>query len=315
MGKVHKFMGENLVNLTKLIGETPLVRLERFSRTHGCVTPILAKLEGMNPGGSIKDRTMWAILRDALRDGRLKPGGTVLEVSAGNQGISLAMLCAALGLHCIVVMPDDASPLRLAVLKRYGAERVLTPASLGAAGCQEAAEQLRQAKPDIFLPDAFSNESNPQAHRETTGPEILRQAGSVDYFIAGVGTGGTITGCGEVLRMDNPDCRVIAVEPYASPVLSGGFPGSHPLAGIGPGFVPEILNTYLLDEIIRVKTPDALELTRELAREDGILCGPSSGAALFGALLVARRPEAAGKTVVTILPDNGLFYEADKKGS
>lgn len=301
--------------LTELIGETPLVRLERFSREHGCVTPILAKLEGANPGGSIKDRTMYAILRDALQSGKLKPSGTVLEVSAGNQGISLAMLCAAMGLRCKVILPDDVSALRLALLRQYGAEAILVPAALGAAGCQERAQKLCREDKSIFLPDAFSNESNAQAHRDTTGPEILKQAGSVDYFIAGVGTGGTITGCGEVLRMDNPDCRVIAVEPYASPVLSGGFPGSHPLAGIGPGFVPDILNTYLLDEIIRVKTPDALELTRELARKDGILCGPSSGAALFGAMLAAQRPEAAGKTVVTIFPDNGLLYEAEKRAA
>lgn len=258
---------------------------------------------------------MLGILRDALRQGRLKQGDTVLEVSAGNQGVSLAMLCAALGLRCVVVLPDDAARARLEALRKYGAETVLIPAAQGAAGCQAAAEQLRRARPGLFLPEAFSNESNPQIHRETTGPEILRQAGSVDYFIAGVGTGGTITGCGEVLRMDNPDCRVIAVEPYASPVLSGGFPGSHPLAGIGPGFVPEILNLYLLDEIIKVKTPDALALARELAEQDGLCCGPSSGAALFGAILAARRPEARGKTVVTILPDSGIFYEAERKGS
>lgn len=301
--------------LTALIGETPLLRLERFSREHGCVTPILAKLEGANPGGSIKDRTMCAILHHALQSGKLAPSGTVLEVSAGNQGISLAMLCAAMGLKCKVILPDDVSALRLALLRQYGAEAILVPAAQGAAGCQAMAQKLCREDKSIFLPDAFSNESNAQAHRDTTGPEILKQAGSVDYFIAGVGTGGTITGCGEVLRMDNPDCRVIAVEPYASPVLSGGFPGSHPLAGIGPGFVPDILNTYLLDEIIRVKTPDALELTRELARKDGILCGPSSGAALFGAMLVAQRPEAAGKTVVTIFPDNGLLYEAEKRAA
>lgn len=304
-----------LDNVTKLIGDTPLLRLSRLSQAHGCVTPIFAKLEGMNPGGSVKDRTMLGILRDALRQGRLKQGDTVLEVSAGNQGVSLAMLCAALGLRCVVVLPDDAARARLEALRKYGAETVLIPAAQGAAGCQAAAEQLRRARPGLFLPEAFSNESNPQIHRETTGPEILRQAGSVDYFIAGVGTGGTITGCGEVLRMDNPDCRVIAVEPYASPVLSGGFPGSHPLAGIGPGFVPEILNLYLLDEIIKVKTPDALALARELAEQDGLCCGPSSGAALFGAILAARRPEARGKTVVTILPDSGIFYEAERKGS
>ena len=304
-----------LDNVTKLIGNTPLLRLSRLSQSHGCVTPIFAKLEGMNPGGSVKDRTMLGILRDALRQGRLKQGDTVLEVSAGNQGVSLAMLCAALGLRCVVVLPDDAARARLEALRKYGAETVLIPAAQGAAGCQAAAEQLRRARPGLFLPEAFSNESNPQIHRETTGPEILRQAGSVDYFIAGVGTGGTITGCGEVLRMDNPDCRVIAVEPYASPVLSGGFPGSHPLAGIGPGFVPEILNLYLLDEIIKVKTPDALALARELAEQDGLCCGPSSGAALFGAILAARRPEARGKTVVTILPDSGIFYEAERKGS
>lgn len=308
-------MPEFLDNVTELIGNTPLLRLTQFSQAHGCVTPILAKLEGMNPGGSVKDRTMLGILRDALRQGRLKQGDTVLEVSAGNQGVSLAMLCAALGLRCVVVLPDDAARARLEALRKYGAETVLIPAAQGAAGCQAAAEQLRRARPGLFLPEAFSNESNPQIHRETTGPEILRQAGSVDYFIAGVGTGGTITGCGEVLRMDNPDCRVIAVEPYASPVLSGGFPGSHPLAGIGPGFVPEILNLYLLDEIIKVKTPDALALARELAEQDGLCCGPSSGAALFGAILAARRPEARGKTVVTILPDSGIFYEAERKGS
>ncbi len=301
-------MPQILDNLTELIGETPVLRLNRLSRAHGCRTPLLAKLECLSPGGSLKDRAMLSILRGALERGALAPGGTVVETSGGNQGVSLAMLCAALGLKCVIVVPDDLPPARSEHLRRYGAQVVSVPAAGGIAACQSRVEQLAKEIPGAFVPDPFRNEDNPRAHRAGTGPELLRQVGTVDYLVAGVGTGGTITGCAEAVRMYCPECRIIAVEPYASPVLSGGFAGNHPLAGIGAGFIPEALNLYILDEVIRVKSPDSLEMARELARTEGLLCGPSSGAALVAAVMVAQRPEAEGKTVAVILPDMGERY-------
>lgn len=301
-------MAEILDNITELVGQTPVLRLGRLSRAHDCRTPILAKLELLSPGGSMKDRAVLSILRGAMSRGALAPGGHVLDATAGGLGISLAALCAAMGLRCTLVMPDSVSPLWKKRLEAYGAKIVLTPAAQGSAGCQEALAQLRREDPAAFVPDIFSNDDAPQAHREGTGPELLRQVGNIDYFVAGVGSGSSLTGCAESIRMQCPDCRIIAVEPFASPVLSGGFPGSHPLAGIGPGFIPDNLNLYILDEVIRVKTPDSLALMRELAEKDGLLCGPSSGAALAAAILVAQRPEAEGKTVVTLLPDSGERY-------
>lgn len=296
-------MAEILDNLTNIIGETPVLRLRRLSALYNCNTPLLAKLECFSPGGSVKDRAALEMVQCALQRGNLAPGGTVIDASAGNAGLSLALVCAALNLKCIIVLPDTVPELRRKHLRRYGAEVVTVPAE----ACASTVETLRKAHPGAFVPDQFRNEDNPAAHRRT-GEELLRQVGTIDYFVAGVGSGGTITGCAEVIKMHCPDCRIIAVEPYASPVLSGGFPGGHPLSGIGPGFVPEVLNTYILDEVIRVKTPDSLELMQQLAKTEGLLCGPSSGAALAAAISVARRPEAQGKTVVTILPDVGERY-------
>jgi cysteine synthase A len=292
-----------LDKITDCIGNTPVLRLRRLSEYYGCGTDLLAKLEWFSPGGSVKDRAAAAMLQGALARGELTPGGTVIDASAGNAGLSLAMVCAAMGLQCIIVLPDTVPGLRQKHLRRYGAQVVTVPAET----CASVVETLKKSHPGAFVPDQFRNEDNGQAHH-ITGQELLRQVGEIDYLVAGVGSGGTITGCAEVIKMQCPDCRIIAVEPFASPVLSGGFPGGHPLAGIGPGFVPEVLNTYILDEVIRVKTPDSLHLMNQLAAQEGLLCGPSSGAALAAAVSVARRPEAQGKTVVTILPDMGERY-------
>ena len=296
-------MADILDNLTSLIGETPVLRLSRLSEACGCLTPILAKLECFSPGGSLKDRAALSMVQNALDRGDLQPGGTVIGASAGNAGLSLAWVCAALGLKCIIVLPDTVPEVRRRHLQRLGAQVKAVPAET----CGSVAETLKKALPGAFIADQFRNEDNPEAHRRT-GEELLRQVGDIDYLVAGVGSGGTITGCAEQVKRMCLECRVVAVEPYASPVLSGGFPGGHPLTGIGPGFVPEVLNTYILDEVIRVKTPDSLELMSLLARTEGLLCGPSSGAALAAAVSVAKRPEAAGKTVVTILPDVGERY-------
>lgn len=300
-------MAEILDSLLDFIGETPVLRLHRLSALYNCNTPILAKLECFSPGGSGKDRAALAMIRGAMGRGELQPGGTVLAASAGNGGLSLAMVCASLGLRFVIILPDSVPEDRRRHLQRYGAEVLLTPAEGGSAACQARLEQLKKQMPQAFVADQFRNEDNPRCHHQT-GLELLRQVGDIDYLVAGVGSGGTITGCAEAIKMQCYDCRIIAVEPYASPVLSGGFPGGHPLAGIGPGFVPEVLNTYILDEVIRVRTPDSLQLMRELAATEGLLCGPSSGAALAAAISVAQRPEAAGKTVVTILPDVGERY-------
>lgn len=296
-------MAEILDNLTDLVGETPVLRLSRLSAACGCLTPILAKLECFSPGGSLKDRAALCMVQSALDRGELPPGGTVICTSAGNAGLSLAWVCAALGLQCVIVLPDTVPETRRRHLQRYGAQVKAVPADT----CASVAETLRKSIPGAFMANPFTNEDNPAAHHRT-GEELLRQVGDIDYLVAGVGSGGTITGCAEQVKRMCLDCRVIAVEPYASPVLSGGFPGGHPLSGIGPGFVPEVLNTYILDEVIRVKTPDSLELMGLLARTEGLLCGPSSGAALAAAVSVAKRPEAAGKTVVTLLPDVGERY-------
>jgi len=300
-------MAEILDKFTDCIGNTPVLKLHTLSESCGCLTPILAKLEFLAPGGSLKDRAALAMVEGALNREQLFPGGTVISASGGNAGLSLAMVCAAMGLKCIIVVPDTVPEPRRKHLQRYGAQVVAVPAET----CASVVESLKKANPGAFVADQFRNEDNALAHRKT-GEELLRQVGTIDYFVTGVGSGGTITGCAEVIKMYCPDCRIIAVEPYASPVLSGGFPGGHPLAGIGPGFVPEVLNTYILDEVIRVKTPDSLQLTAQLAAQEGLLCGPSSGAALVAAVSVARRPEARGKTVVTILPDVGERYLSEE---
>ncbi len=300
-------MAEILDNLLDFLGETPVLRLSRLSESHGCLTPVLAKLECFSPGGSAKDRAAAQMVQNARARGQLAPGGTVICASAGSAGLSTAMVCAALGHPCVIVLPDTVAPDRVRHLQRYGARVMAVPAE----ACPAAVEQLRKSQPGAFVADPFTNEDNPAAHH-ATGDELLRQVGQIDYLVAGVGSGGTLTGVAERVKMHCPDCRIIAVEPYASPVLSGGFPGGHPLTGIGPGFVPQVLNTYILDEIIKVKTPDSLALMHQLARTQGLLCGPSSGAALAAALSVAKRSEAAGKTVVTILPDVGERYLQDE---
>jgi Cysteine synthase len=301
MGKIYK-------GATEFIGNTPIFQLSRLSESYHCLTQIYAKLESVNPSGSVKDRAALCMLQGAMRRGELKPGGTVIEAAGGNGGIAIAMVCAALGLQAVIVLPDTTPTTRREHLRRYGARVETVPADDGLEGCRTRARRLAEQLGNAYLPDQFSNEDNSLAHRGGTAEEILKLLPQVDYFVAGVGTGGTITGCGEVLKMRCPSCRLIAVEPMASPVLSGGFAGGHALTGIGAGFVPEILNTYLLDEVIRVRTPDAMEAAERLARTEGLLCGPSSGAALCAAVSVAQRPEAKGCTVVTILPDGGERY-------
>lgn len=299
-------MKKSVSDITRLVGNTPMLDLSDWAAEKGCHGRLFAKLELSNPSGSVKDRPVLYMLRDALRRGLIKPGGVVIEPSGGNTALSVSMLSAALGLQAVIVLPDSVSQARQSRMEAFGAQLITFPAGEGSQGRDRIVARLLEKLPQACLLKQFDDDICCQAHRETTAKEILSQCGSVDFFVAGVGTGATITGCGEVLRMDNPECRVIAVEPVDSPVLSGGFPGSHALTGIGPGFLPEILNTYLLDEVIKVRTPDSLELCRELARDFGILCGPSSGAALNAALSVAARDEAAGKTVVTVLPDGGL---------
>lgn len=301
-------MGRLYKNAAEYIGNTPIFMLSRLSAACGCLTPVYAKLESANPSGSVKDRAALYMLTRAMERGELKPGGTVIEATGGNGGVAIAMVCAALDLRAVIVLPDTVSPARREHLRRYGARVETVPADQGMTGCRSRARELGRQLENAYLPDQFINEDNCLAHREGTAGEILEVLPKVDYFIAGVGTGGTVTGCGEALKMRNPLCRLIAVEPMASPVLSGGFAGGHTLTGIGAGFVPEILNTYILDEVIRVRTPDAAETAGLLAKTEGLLCGPSSGAALWAAISVAQRTEAKGRTVVTLLPDGGERY-------
>ena len=299
-------MAQFCSDLTQTVGNTPLLDLTAWAARRGGKGRLFAKLEMYNPSGSVKDRSALYLLQDALHRGAVKPGGVVIEPSGGNTALSVSMLCAAMGLQALIVLPDDVSAARQEKMAAFGAKLVSFPAGEGSQGRDRLVEKLLQRLPEACLLRQFDNDVCCQAHRETTAREIVTQCGGADFFVAGVGTGATITGCGEVLRMHNPDCRVIAVEPVDSPVLSGGFPGAHVLTGIGPGFLPEILNTYLLDEIIKVRTPESLALSREMAREFGVLCGPSSGAALGAALSVVSREEAVDKTVVTVLPDGGL---------
>lgn len=300
-------MGTSVSDITRLVGNTPMLDLSDWAMARGCRGKLFAKLELTNPSGSVKDRTVLYMLRDALRRGLLQPGGVVIEPSGGNTALSVSMLSAALGLQAVIVLPDSVSPSRQSRMEAFGAQLIPFPAAEGSQGRDRVVAKLLEKLPQAHLLKQFDDDICCQAHRDTTAPEIIAQCGSVDFFVAGVGTGATITGCGEALRMNNPDCRIIAVEPVDSPVLSGGFPGSHALSGIGPGFIPSILNDYLLDEVIKVRTPDSLALCKELAKQFGILCGPSSGAALSAALSVAAREEAEGKTVVTVFPDGGLI--------
>lgn len=292
-------------DITELIGGTPLVRLSRFAPGLG----VLAKLERQNPAGSAKDRVALSMLRAAEAEGRLAPGGLVIEPTSGNTGIGLAALAAALGYRAVIVMPDSMSPERVKLIAAYGAEVVLTPGAEGMSGAVAKAEEISARSPGSIVAGQFSNPANPRAHYETTGPEIWRDTdGRVAAFVCGVGTGGTITGVGRYLKEQDPAVRVIAMEPASSPLLSEGRAGAHAIQGIGANFVPEALDTSMYDEVVTVTDEDALAAMRELARTEGLLCGVSSGAAAFAARELAKRPEFAGKSVVCLLPDTGERY-------
>jgi cysteine synthase A len=294
-------------DVTELIGNTPLVRLRRL--TEGCVADVVAKLEFYSPAHSVKDRIGVSMIEAAERAGKIKPDTIILEPTSGNTGIALAFVCAARGYKCVLTMPDTMSKERRMLLRAYGAELILTPGSEGMPGAIKKAEEMAAADPRYFIPQQFQNPANPEIHRRTTAEEIWRDTdGQADILVAGIGTGGTITGVGEVIKPRKPSFRCIAVEPDASAVLSGGVKGPHPIQGIGAGFVPDILNTEIYDEIIRVKNDDAFTTARRMAREEGLLVGISSGAATWAALEVARRLENAGKLVVVIIPSFGERY-------
>ena len=293
----------------QLIGKTPLLELTNIEKKYGLKARILAKVEYFNPAGSVKDRVAKMMLDDAEAAGILKPGSTIIEPTSGNTGIGLASIAAARGYKIIIVMPDTMSVERRQLMKAYGAELVLTPGAQGMSGAIAKAEELAREIPGSFIPSQFTNPSNPKAHLLTTGPEIWEDTdGNVDFFVAGVGTGGTITGVGQYLKSKNADIRVIAVEPASSPVLSQGHGGPHKIQGIGAGFVPEVLDTTVYDEIIPITNEAAFASGREIGRTEGILVGISSGAALNAAIQVAQRPEIAGKTIVVLLPDTGDRY-------
>lgn len=294
-------------DVTELIGNTPLVRLRRL--TKGAVADVVAKLEFYNPAHSVKDRIGVSMIDAAEKAGLIKPDTIILEPTSGNTGIALAFVCAARGYKCTFVMPETMSKERRALLRAYGAELILIPGSEGMPGAIKRAEEMAAADPRYFIPQQFKNPANPEIHRQTTAEEIWRDTdGQADILVAGIGTGGTITGVGEVIKSRKPSFRCVAVEPDASPVLSGGPKGPHIIQGIGAGFVPEILNTQIYDEIIRVKNEDALETARRAAREEGLLVGISSGAAIWAALQVASRRENEGNLIVVIIPSFGERY-------
>lgn len=302
-------MGNIYTSLEQLIGRTPLLELIRLERAEGLEARILAKLEYFNPAGSAKDRVARAMLDDAEARGLLKPGSVIIEPTSGNTGIGLASVAAARGYRVIIVMPETMSVERRQLMGAYGAQVVLTEGAKGMAGAIAKAEELSREMPDSFIPGQFVNPANPAAHRTSTGPEIWADTdGQVDIFVAGVGTGGTITGVGEYLKGKNPEVRVVAVEPANSPVLSGGSSGKHGIQGIGAGFVPQALNTSIYDEIITVEDEDAFALGRNMGKLEGVLVGISSGAALWAAVQLAKRAENKGKTIVTLLPDAGDRY-------
>lgn len=293
-------------SILDLIGQTPLVKLNRMVKD--TFAEVWVKLESFNPGGSVKDRTALNMIRTAEKDGSLRLGGTIVEPTSGNTGIGLAMAAAAGGYKLILCMPDTMSRERRSILQAYGAELILTPGAQGMQGAISKANELLEQNPDYFIPQQFENPANPEIHRKTTALEILKQTDcQLDVLVAGIGTGGTLTGVGEVIKQKLPHVEIIAVEPDNSPVLSGGIPGTHKIQGIGAGFVPQVLNTNIYDRIIRVKDSDALQTTRRLARSEGILAGISSGAAVYGALTAAQ-VLGKGKKVVAILPDTGERY-------
>ena len=294
-------------DVTELIGHTPLVRLNRLAK--GSAAQVLVKLEYCNPAHSVKDRIGLAMIEAAEAAGQIRPDTIILEPTSGNTGIALAMVCAARGYRCTLVMPDTMSRERRLLLRAYGAELILTPGAEGMLGAIRRAEALAASDPRYLMPQQFNNPANPEVHRRTTAEEIWSDTdGGVDILVAGVGTGGTITGVGEVLKERKPGVRCVAVEPAASPVLASGVKGPHPIQGIGAGFVPAVLNTKIYDEIIGVGNDDAFETARRAASQEGLLVGISSGAALWAALQVARRPESAGKVIVTIIPSFGERY-------
>ena len=302
-------MGKIYTSAEQLIGRTPLLELTHIEAAEGLQARVLAKLESFNPGGSVKDRVAKAMLDEAEAAGKLKPGAVIIEPTSGNTGIGLAMMAAARGYRAVIVMPETMSIERRLLLKAYGAELVLTPGSQGMQGAIEKAEELAAQTPGSFVAGQFVNPANPAAHEATTGPEIWQDTdGQVDIFVAGAGTGGTVTGVGRYLKAQNPAVQVVAVEPAGSPVLGGGKAGPHGLQGIGAGFVPAVLDTTIYDEVLPVTEADAYAAGRLLGRKEGVLAGISSGAALWAALQVAKRPQNAGKTNVVLLPDTGDRY-------
>ncbi len=295
--------------LTELIGNTPLLELSKFSKAKGIATPVVAKVEYFNPGGSVKDRIALAMIEDAEQRGLLQPGATIIEPTSGNTGVGLALVSAVKGYKLILTMPDTMSIERRKLVKAYGAEVLLTPGKEGMAGAIRAAEALRDNTPGSIILQQFENASNPAKHYATTGPEIWEQTdGQVDIFVAGVGTGGTVSGVGKYLKEQNPAVKVVAVEPKSSPVLNGGQSGPHKIQGIGAGFVPKTYDASVIDEVFDVENDDAILTGREIAQQEGLLVGISAGAALFAAAEIARRPENSGKRVVVLLPDTGERY-------
>ena len=302
-------MSKIYTSADQLIGKTPLLELVHIEETEGLEAKVLGKLEYFNPAGSVKDRIAKAMIDDAEQKGQLKPGSVIIEPTSGNTGIGLASVAAARGYRIIIVMPETMSVERRQIMKAYGAELVLTEGIKGMKGAIAKADELAKEIPDSFIPGQFVNPANPAVHRATTGPEIWEDTdGKVDIFVAGVGTGGTITGVGEYLKSQNPKVQVVAVEPASSPVLSKGTAGSHKIQGIGAGFVPDVLDTKVYDEVIAVKNEDAFAAGKQIGKKEGVLVGISSGAAVWAAIQLAKRPENKGKTIVALLPDTGDRY-------